>query len=130
MNPGIEQLTVNIRAWARARGIDKADPSRQFLKVAEEFGEIAAALARGKDEELKDVIGDTFVTLVILAAQCGTSIEECAYLAYEEIKGRKGKMVDGVFIKEGEKCSCKKAQFTRTVNENFDFMCGRCGKPI
>jgi NTP pyrophosphatase (non-canonical NTP hydrolase) len=130
MNPGIEQLTVNIRAWARTRGIDKADPSRQFLKVAEEFGEIAAALARGKDEELKDAIGDTFVTLVILAAQCGTSIEECAYLAYEEIKGRKGKMVDGVFIKEGEKCSCKKAQFTRTVNENFDFMCGRCGKPI
>jgi NTP pyrophosphatase (non-canonical NTP hydrolase) len=130
MNPGIEQLTVNIRAWARARGIDKADPSRQFLKVAEEFGEIAAALARGKDEELKDAIGDTFVTLVILAAQCGTSIEECAYLAYEEIKGRKGNMVDGVFIKEEEKCSCKKAQFTRTVNENFDFMCGRCGKPI
>lgn len=130
MNQGIEQLTVNIRAWARTRGIDKADPSRQFLKVAEEFGEIAAALARGKDEELKDAIGDTFVTLVILAAQCGTSIEDCAYLAYEEIKGRKGKMVDGVFIKEEEKCSCKKAQFTRTVNENFDFMCGRCGKPI
>jgi NTP pyrophosphatase (non-canonical NTP hydrolase) len=130
MNPGIEQLTVNIRAWARARGIDKADPSRQFLKVAEEFGEIAAALARGKDEELKDAIGDTFVTLVILAAQCGTSIEECAYLAYEEIKGRKGKMVDGVFIKEQEKCTCKRAEFTRTVTEDYEPMCGRCGKPI
>ena len=28
------------------------------------------------------------------------------------------------------KCKCKKAQFTRTVNENFEPMCGKCGKPI
>ena len=102
MNPGIDQLSVNIRAWAREKGIHNADPNKQFLKVAEEFGEIAAALARGKNEQLKDAIGDTFVTLVILAMQCNTSIEDCAYIAYEEIKGRKGKTVNGIFVKEEE----------------------------
>jgi NTP pyrophosphatase (non-canonical NTP hydrolase) len=102
MNPGIDQLSVNIRAWARSKGLDKADPNKQFLKVAEEFGEIAAALARGKEEELNDAIGDTFVTLVILAMQTGTSIEECAYSAYNEIKGRTGKTVNGIFIKDEE----------------------------
>ena len=28
------------------------------------------------------------------------------------------------------KCQCKKAKFTRTVDANFNFLCGRCGKMI
>ena len=28
------------------------------------------------------------------------------------------------------KCTCKKAEFTRTVTEDYEPMCGRCGKPI
>lgn len=92
--------TEQIREWARQRSIDKSDPSKQFLKVAEEFGEIAGALAKGKHEELKDAIGDTFVTLVILSMQTGTSIEECVQCAYDEIKNRTGKTVNGVFIKD------------------------------
>ncbi len=35
----------------------------------------------------------------------GLDITECLQVAYDEIKDRKGKMVDGIFIKEGDtKC--------------------------
>ena len=29
-----------------------------------------------------------------------------------------------------ETCTCKSAQFTREVTEDFEPMCGRCGRPI
>lgn len=66
----------------------------------EEVGETMAAMARGDKEKLKDGIGDSIVTLIILAMQCGLSANECLASAYDEIKNRKGKTVDGVFIKE------------------------------
>jgi len=52
--------------------------------------------------EIKDGIGDVVVTLVIIAAQLEISFEECVALAYDEIKDRKGKMINGVFVKEGD----------------------------
>lgn len=95
----LDLLAHNIEKWAVVRGLDKANPRDQFLKVVEEVGEIAASMARGKQEELKDAIGDVFVTITILAMQNGMNINECVEDAYAEIKGRTGKMVNGVFIK-------------------------------
>ena len=40
------------------------------------------------------------MTLIILAAQSGFTATECLEAAYNEIKDRKGKTVDGVFVKE------------------------------
>lgn len=92
-----------IRDWARARNLIKGStPEKQFVKLIEEVGEVAAALARGKQDDLRDGIGDVFVVLTILAAQHGMTMEECVSKAWHEIKDRKGKMVDGIFIKEGE----------------------------
>lgn len=51
---------------------------------------------------LKDGIGDVVVTLIILAQQNGLTLEECLDMAYGEIKGRTGKMVDGVFVKSSD----------------------------
>jgi NTP pyrophosphatase (non-canonical NTP hydrolase) len=95
----LDLLAHNIEKWAVVRGLDKANPRDQFLKVVEEVGEIAASMARGKQDELKDAIGDVFVTITILAMQNGLTIGECVEAAYTEIKGRTGKMVNGVFIK-------------------------------
>ncbi|MFD1335782.1 MazG-like family protein [Oceanobacillus iheyensis] len=93
-------LVKNVEQWSIDKGLDQADSSKQFLKVAEENGEIAAALARGDKKALKDGIGDELVTLIILGQQNGLTLEECLNTAYQEIAGRKGKMIDGVFIKE------------------------------
>ena len=58
------------------------------------------ALLKGKEDEIKDGIGDSFVTLIILAQQLGYSPTECLQLAYDEIADRKGKTIDGVFVKD------------------------------
>lgn len=94
-------LVPRIRQWANDRNlIEGATSQAQMVKLFEEGGEVAAAVARGNLDALKDGIGDMVVVLVILAAQNGLSFEECVAAAYEEIKNRKGRMVDGVFIRE------------------------------
>ena len=96
-----DELFRSVEQWAVARGLD--DPknkSKQALKVMEEVGETMAAMARGNKAALKDGIGDSMVTLIILAMQYGLSARDCLASAYDEIKDRKGKTVNGVFIKE------------------------------
>ena len=54
---------------------------------------------RGNEDAVKDAIGDTVVTLIILAQQMGWTLEECLQAAWDEIKDRTGEMRDGVFVK-------------------------------
>lgn len=100
--PNLQETVDKVRTWAIYRGLDEADPFKQMLKLMEEVGEIAAALARGDMDEVKDGIGDVQVVLTILSMQIGTSVETCAGIAYNEIKDRKGKMINGVFVKEAD----------------------------
>lgn len=65
------------------------------------MGELADNVNKGRDT--KDDIGDCLVCLIIIAQQQGYSIDECLAVAYKEIKDRKGIMINGVFVKEGEK---------------------------
>ena len=90
-----------IRGWASDRNlIDGSDEKSQFVKLMEEAGELAAAIARNNDADFMDAIGDCFVVLTILAAQRGVEIEQCIADAWIQIKDRKGRMVQGVFVKE------------------------------
>jgi NTP pyrophosphatase (non-canonical NTP hydrolase) len=91
-------IYTKINRWFIDRGLDKADPRAQMLKLMEEFGELAADLAKNRDP--KDSLGDIGVVLIGLCTQLGTTLEEVLEVAYEEIKDRKGKLVNGVFIKE------------------------------
>lgn len=94
-------LNVAIQRWAWNRNlIDGSNPTSQTVKLMEEVGELAGGICKNKEDVIKDSIGDVFVVLVIIAAQMGWSMEECVEAAYNEIKDRKGKMVDGVFVKE------------------------------
>ena len=95
-----DDLIKSIEQWAAARELDNGDSARQMLKTIEELGETAGALAKGRTEELEDGIGDTVVTLVILAMQNGLTLNQCLLAAWNEIKDRTGKTVDGVFVKD------------------------------
>ena len=97
----IGTLTAQIQQWAIDRNLQTSDKKSQLVKVVEEVGEIAAAIARGDDELLQDAIGDVFVTIVILSQCSNLDFTECVQHAYNQIKDRKGKLVDGIFIKEG-----------------------------
>lgn len=98
----MNELIKQVEQWSINKGLDQADSTKQTLKLYEESAEVAAAIARGNYEALKDGIGDTVVVLIILAQQNGLTIEECLQFAYDEIKGRTGKMVDGVFVKSAD----------------------------
>tara|TARA_R110001599_G_scaffold173340_2_gene365156 strand:+ start:8655 stop:9053 length:399 start_codon:yes stop_codon:yes gene_type:complete len=95
----MDKLVGLVQQWSIDKGLDKADSRGQFLKVVEEVGEVAAAMARSDMPEICDGIGDVFVTLIILAQQHGLTPEQCLQAAYDEISGRTGKMVNGVFVK-------------------------------
>ena len=76
-----------IRDWARTRGIyDKGDPKTQYIKLQEEAGELAKAL-------LNEVLTN-------LAELADYRIEDCIDAAYNEISNRKGKMINGTFVKQ------------------------------
>jgi NTP pyrophosphatase (non-canonical NTP hydrolase) len=90
-----------IREWAENRNlIDGATPESQFEKLMEEQTELYHGLRMKNLDETVDAIGDMVVVLTIMASQIGVPIEECINSAYREIKDRKGKMIDGVFVKE------------------------------
>ena len=98
----ITELTARIEEWARERGLDTASPDKQMLKLGEEYGELCQWLAKNLQEQVKDSIGDMYVVLTILSLQLGLDIEDCVMHSYGEIKDRKGKLVNGVYVKEAD----------------------------
>jgi len=90
-----------IRFWAKDRGIyDRGDSQTQYVKLMEEAGELAQALLKRDEPEIYDAIGDMVVVLTNLAELEGVKIEDCIDSAYDEIANRKGKMINGTFVKE------------------------------
>ena len=118
----MNQLIQQIKAWGIARGITgpngKGTLLGQLSKTAEELTEtrdaavILSAFGEYVNEDdfalpvasaniaLKDGIGDTTVTLILAAEMAGLDFESCLQAAYDEIKGRTGKMEGGVFVKD------------------------------
>jgi len=87
--------------WANERGLIKEENApKQFIKLTEEVGELASALLKKDPYETIDAIGDINIVLIILCEQLGLNMSECVNSAYNEIKERKGKLVDGTFIKD------------------------------
>lgn len=92
-----------IRRWAAARNlIQGSSPDKQMTKLLEEVQELDEAIQTDYGDEFIDAIGDCVVVLTIMAAQRGLNIEDCIAAAWEEIKDRKGRMVDGIFVKEAQ----------------------------
>ena len=92
-------LIQNITQWHRDRNlIDGSDDKSQFAKLIQEAGELSDNICKGKD--VADDIGDMIVVLINIAERNDVSITQCLEVAYNDIKDRKGKMVDGIFIKE------------------------------
>ena len=95
------KMFENIREWAQARGLyDEGNSHTQYVKLQEEAGELAKALLEDDKMEIMDAIGDMVVVLTNLAHLRETTIESCIAQAYNEIKNRKGSMINGTFVKD------------------------------
>ena len=101
VNEEVPNVYDLIRQWADERGIYRnGDTKTQYVKLLEESGELARAILKDDKVELVDAIGDMVVVLTNLAALEGLKIEDCVTSAYEVIASRKGKMINGTFVKE------------------------------
>lgn len=94
-------MDAKILEWAKERGILIPDnATKQMLKLTEEVGELAGAIAKGNNIDQIDAIGDIQVVLIILSEQLGINYKEALESAYNVIKNRTGKTINGVFIKD------------------------------
>jgi NTP pyrophosphatase (non-canonical NTP hydrolase) len=72
----------------------------QVLKLLQELGELSDSVCKGND--VRDDLGDMLVVMINIMERNGISMVDCLEKAWDDIKDRKGKMVDGIFVKEGD----------------------------
>lgn len=98
---GIKRLAISekVRQWAKVRNLDTSNPKSQLLKGFEELSELSVGVNKQQEEKIVDSMGDIQVVLIILAQQLGIDYEQSLDYAYEQIKDRKGMMIDGTFVK-------------------------------
>lgn len=97
----VVELVDLIRGWHHDRNlIDGATDKDQYMKLIQEAGELSDNICKGKD--IRDDIGDMMVVLINIAERNNLTVGQCLQTAWDDIKDRKGTMVDGVFVKEGD----------------------------
>ena len=95
----IETLIAKTIQWHNDRNlIDGSTDAAQHIKLVEEVKELETNILLS--QPVADDIGDILVVLINIATRNNLSLSECLQVAYDDIKDRKGKMVDGVFVKE------------------------------
>lgn len=95
----LETLEMRVVLWHRDRNlIAGSTDAAQHTKLVEEVKELETNILLS--QPVIDDIGDCMVVLINIAERNGLSLFDCLSHAYNDIKDRKGKMVDGVFIKE------------------------------
>lgn len=96
-----EELKINVEEWANEKDLIKFENRfKQFEKVVEEVFELKEEIIEDNLDNMKLEMGDCLVTLIILSKQLGIDIVDCLEQAYNKIKFRRGKTIDGKFIKE------------------------------
>jgi NTP pyrophosphatase (non-canonical NTP hydrolase) len=95
------ELVTKIAQWHHDRNlIDGSTDKDQYMKLIQEAGELSDSICKGKD--IRDDIGDMMVVLINIMTRNNLSMEECLQVAYDDIKDRKGRMIDGIFVKEAD----------------------------
>lgn len=97
----MNELIEKIEKWAEDRNIIVgSNPIKQAEKTVEECEELMEAVAENDRPEIEDAIGDIVLTLIIQCRMQRMDFIECVESAYNVIKDRKGKLINGKFVKE------------------------------
>lgn len=96
-----EQLEINVLLWAKQKGILAPENHlKQMGKVVSEVGELCDSIIKENKDEQIDAIGDVLVTIIILANQLDINAVKALETAYNVIKDRTGKNINGTFIRD------------------------------
>lgn len=102
-----EELQKDVLTWAHGKNIIKIEvhqAAAQLRKFNEEVDEFRSAFqkyfeSRAGLDDVEDEMGDVLVTIINTAACLNIDPVSCLNKAYNKISGRKGRTVDGVFVK-------------------------------
>jgi hypothetical protein len=103
----LEEFTELVAAQL-ARESDTTTADDVFGAVAKMLTElhdnarIKPVRSKDADDAMKDAIGDMAVVQINLAEREYWSLESCLEASFKEIEHRKGKMIDGVYVKEAD----------------------------
>jgi NTP pyrophosphatase (non-canonical NTP hydrolase) len=96
------EIEKKVILWGETRDLYKQSTVQsQYYKLLEECVELKFSLSHKNTADSVDAIGDIMVVLTHIAHMLDLDLSTCYLLAYEEIKDRKGKMVNDLFVKEG-----------------------------
>lgn len=96
-----ENTQEKVIEWAKERNLIKlGNAPKQIIKLSEELGELGSAFLKNDYPEIKDAIGDIMIVLTILCEQLSIDMNQCYEDAYNVIKNRKGKTINGTFVKD------------------------------
>lgn len=94
-------MISKIVQWHYERNLIAGSTDKdQVLKLLQELGELSDSVCKGND--VRDDLGDMLVVMINIMERNGVSMADCLEQAWGDIKDRKGKMVDGIFVKEGD----------------------------
>ena len=94
------KLVQDVAEWGDKRGLkDTDDIQMKIQRFLQEAIEIHEAVVLNDEDEFQDAIGDTLVTLIMLAKAKGYKTEDCLAKAFNVIKLRKGLTKNGQFIR-------------------------------
>nr|DAX35859.1 MAG TPA: NTP-PPase-like protein [Caudoviricetes sp.] len=96
----MNELIENVNQWFVDRNLENGDGLGQLQKLHEEVYELAEARIVNDFSAEVDAIGDITVVLIGYCLQRGLDFEQCLEAAYNEIKDRTGKVVNGVYVKD------------------------------
>lgn len=118
-NRSFDNLRNKVLDWGKSKDLlHEENAEKQFMKFVEEVFEFKSEMdyltriGQSSEEVYSDYeqieaqenmkleMGDVFVTLIILCDQLDIYPVDCLARAYEKIKDRTGKTINGVFIKK------------------------------
>ena len=95
----LKKMVNRFILWHRDRNLIEGSTDKdQLCKLIQECGELSDNMCKGKD--MRDDIGDIMVVLINIMERNNYTMMECLDQAWNDIKDRKGTMIDGVFVKE------------------------------
>ena len=98
-NATLETYIRKVSQWHKDRNLIKGSTDKdQVLKLAQELGELSDSVCKGKD--ISDDIGDMLVVMINIVERNNLTLTHCLQEAWIDIKDRKGKKIDGIFVKE------------------------------
>ena len=97
----MKNIKEKVLEWGEARNLlHNENALKQYSKLQEESNELLLSILNKDPYEQQDALGDCAVVLIILANQLGHDFDKCLESAYDEIKNRTGRTIDGNFFRD------------------------------